>query len=86
MLLGEGHCVVIDATNQAVKADAAQGLATFDEYAAEVEKIYVEGKFKQLLSTIDLAKKHGGWDGEVVERHRQWDGSARTSGFACRSE
>lgn len=66
MLLGEGHCVVIDATNHAVKADAAQGLATFDEYAADIDKIYVEGKFKQLLSTIDLAKKHGGWDGEVV--------------------
>lgn len=66
MLLGEGHCVVIDATNHAVKADAAQGLATFEEYAADIGKIYVEGKFKQLLSTIDLAKKHGGWDGEVV--------------------
>ncbi|OCB32796.1 hypothetical protein A9X02_24260 [Mycobacterium malmoense] len=67
MLLGEGHCVVIDATNHAVKADAAQGLATYDEYAADVDKIYVEGKFEQLLSTIDLAKKHGGWDEEVVD-------------------
>jgi hypothetical protein len=38
MLLGEGHCVVIDATNHAVKADAAQGLATFDEYAADIDK------------------------------------------------
>jgi len=66
MLLGEGHCVVIDATNHAVKADAAQGLATFEEFAADIDKIYVEGKFKQLLSTIDLVKKHGGWDGEVV--------------------
>ncbi len=66
MLLGEGHCVVIDATNHAVKADAAQGLATFEEFAADIDKIYVEGKFKQLLSTIDLAKKHGGWDGDVV--------------------
>ncbi|WP_234809151.1 hypothetical protein [Mycobacteroides saopaulense] len=67
MLLGEGHCVVIDATNHAVRADAAQGLSTFDEYAADIDKIYVEGKFEQLLSTIDLAKKHGGWDGEVVD-------------------
>lgn len=66
MLLCEGHCVVIDATNHAVKADAAQGLATFEQYAADIDKIYVEGKFKQLLSTIDLAKKHGGWDGNVV--------------------
>jgi hypothetical protein len=66
MLLGEGHCVVIDATNHAVKANAAQGLATFQEYAAEIDKIYVECKFRQLVSTIDLAKKHGGWDGNVV--------------------
>ena len=42
-------------------------MATFDEYAADIDKIYVEGKFEQLLSTIDLAKKHGGWDGEVVD-------------------
>jgi hypothetical protein len=46
---------------------AAEGLATFDEYAADIDKIYIEGKFEQLLSTIDLAKKHGGWDGEVVD-------------------
>jgi hypothetical protein len=40
---------------------------TFDEYAADIDKIYIEGKFEQLLSTIDLAKKHAGWDGEVVD-------------------
>jgi hypothetical protein len=67
MLLGEGHCVVIDATNHAVKADAAQGLANFDAYAADIDKIFVEGKFEQLLSTIDLAKQHGGWGGEPVD-------------------
>ena len=67
MMLGEGHCVVIDATNHAVKDEAAAGLATFDEYAADIDKIFIEGKFEQLLSTIDLAKKHGGWDSEVVD-------------------
>ena len=72
MLLGEGHCVVIDATNHAVKADAAQGLATFDEYAADIDKIFVEGKFEQLLSTIDLAQKHGGWGGEVVDARHEF--------------
>jgi len=55
MPLGEGHCVVIDASNHAVKADAAKGLASFDEYAAGIDNIHVEGKFKQLLSTIGLA-------------------------------
>ncbi len=66
MLFGKGHCIVIDATNHAVKEDAAQGLATWDEYSADIEKIFTDGKFEQLLSTIDLVKKHGGWDNETV--------------------
>jgi hypothetical protein len=67
MLFGKGHCVVIDATNHAVKKEAAQGLATWDEYSAEIEEIFTEGKFEQLLSTIDLVKKHGGWGNEKVD-------------------
>ena len=66
MLFGEGHCIVIDAINHAVKEDAAQGLATFDEYSTEIHEIFTEGKFEQLLSTIALVQKHGGWEGEVV--------------------
>jgi hypothetical protein len=66
-LFGEGHCVVIDATNHAVKADAAQGLATWDEYSADIEKIFTEGKFEQLLSTIGYVQKHGGWGNEKVD-------------------
>lgn len=67
MLFGEGHCIVIDATNHAVKREAAQGLATWDEYSAEIEEIFTEGKFEQLLSTIDHVKKHGGWGNEKVD-------------------
>jgi len=67
MIFGEGHCIVIDATNHAVKQEAAQGLATWDEYSAEIEEIFTEGKFEQLLSTIDLIKKHGGWENEKVD-------------------
>jgi hypothetical protein len=67
MIFGEGHCIVIDATNHAVKREAAQGLATWDEYSAEIEEIFTEGKFEQLLSTIDLLKKHGGWINEKVD-------------------
>jgi hypothetical protein len=67
MLFGEGHCIVIDATNHVVKSEAAQGLATWDEYSAEIEKIFTEGKFGQLLSTIDLVQKHGGWASEKVD-------------------
>lgn len=67
ILFGEGHCIVIDATNHAVKQKAAQGLATWDEYSAEIEEIFTEGKFEQLLSTIGLVKKHGGWGNEKVD-------------------
>jgi hypothetical protein len=70
MLFGKGHCVVIDATNHAVKADAAQGLASWEEYSADVEKIFTDtdsGKYAQLLSTIDLVLEHGGWKNERVD-------------------
>jgi hypothetical protein len=50
-----------------VKEEAAQGLATFAEYAADIDKIFVEGKFEQLRSTIELAQKHGGWGNDVVD-------------------
>jgi hypothetical protein len=64
MILGEGHCIVIDATNHAVKSEAAQGLATWDEYSAEIEEIFAQGKFEQLVSTIESVKKRGGWGDE----------------------
>jgi hypothetical protein len=67
VLFGEGHCVPIDATNHAVKEDAAQGLASWDEYDADIEKIFTEGKFEQLLSTIDYVRKHGSWNDEKVD-------------------
>jgi hypothetical protein len=67
ILFGEGHCIVIDAINHPVKADAAQGLATFDEYNADIHKLFTEGKFEQLLSTIAYAQKHGGRGNETVD-------------------
>ena len=70
MIFGKGHCIVIDATNHAVKEGAAQGLASWDDYSADVEAIFTsieDGKFRQLLSTIDLVKKHGGWGNEKVD-------------------
>jgi hypothetical protein len=64
MIFGEGHCIVIDATNHAVKSEAAQGLATWDEYSAEIEEVFAQGKFEQLVSTIESVKKRGGWGDE----------------------
>lgn len=71
MLFGKDHCIVIDATNHAVKADAAQGLASWEEYSADVEKIFMNtdsGKYAQLLSTINLVQKHDGWENEKVDK------------------
>lgn len=70
MILGKDHCVVIDATNHAVKEDAAQGLASWEAYSADVEKIFMDtdhGKYNQLLSTIALVQKHRGWEGQKVD-------------------
>jgi hypothetical protein len=70
MIFGQGHCIVIDATNHAVKEDAAQGLASWDDYSADTEAIFTDldhGKFRQLLSTIDLTQKHAGWEDEKVD-------------------
>jgi hypothetical protein len=44
MLFGEGHCIVIDATNHAVKDGAAQGLASWDDYSEDVEAILRESE------------------------------------------
>jgi hypothetical protein len=71
MILGKDHCVVIDATNHAVKEDAAQGLASWEAYSADIEKIFMDtdhGKYRQLLATIDLVQKHGGWQDRTVDR------------------
>lgn len=70
ILFGKDHCIVIDATNHAVKEDAAQGLASWEEYSADIEKIFMDtdgGKYKQLLCTIDLVQKHEGWRNEKVD-------------------
>ncbi|MFL0160287.1 hypothetical protein ACJH41_23350 [Mycobacteroides chelonae] len=69
MILGDGHCIVIDATNHAVKSEAAQGLATWDEYSAEIEEIFTQGKFEQLVSTIESVRKRGGWGDEKTDAH-----------------
>jgi hypothetical protein len=72
MIFGKDHCIVIDATNRALKEDAAQGLATWDAYSSEIEEIFTNGKFGQLLSTIDLVKKHGGWANEKIDTKTMW--------------
>jgi hypothetical protein len=75
MILGKDHCVVIDATNHAVKEDAAQGLASWESYSADIERIFMDtdhGKYSQLLSTIDLVQKHGGWEGRKVDNNTMY--------------
>ncbi len=38
-----------------------------DEYSSDITKIFTGGKFEQLLSTIALAREHGGWGDETVD-------------------
>jgi hypothetical protein len=82
MIFGRRHCIVIDATNHAVKEDAAQGLVSWAEYSADVEAIFTDvdhGKFGQLLSTVDLVKSHGGWGGSCHRRRTAFRGSFAAS-------
>ncbi|MDW5610660.1 hypothetical protein [Mycolicibacterium sp. D5.8-2] len=66
-LHGERLWAVIDATNHAVNASVAQGLSTWEDYSADIERTFTENKFEQLLSTITQLRQHGGWDHEVVD-------------------
>jgi hypothetical protein len=70
VLVSGKHCLLVDATNHWLDEKAAQGFADAAEYQADVEDTFVNKKFKQLKSTIDLLGKHGwkgcGFDHETI--------------------
>lgn len=55
-------CVLVDATNHWLDEKAAQGFAVPEDYQADIEETFVNKKFKQLKSTMELLKKRG-WEG-----------------------
>jgi hypothetical protein len=55
-------CVLVDATNHWLDEKTAQGFADPEDYQADLEETFVNKKFEQLKSTMELLKKHG-WEG-----------------------
>lgn len=62
VLVSGNTCVLVDATNHWLDAQAAQGLATPEDYSTDVEDTFVSRKFQQLMSTRQLLLENG-WAG-----------------------
>jgi len=62
VLVSGKYCLLVDATNHWLDEKAAQGYATAEEYQVDVEDTFVNKKFEQLKSTINLLSDHG-WEG-----------------------
>jgi hypothetical protein len=62
VLVAGKHCLLVDATNHWLDEKAAQGFADADEYRVDVEDTFVNKKFQQLKSTIQLLVRNG-WEG-----------------------
>ncbi|OBL09764.1 hypothetical protein A5646_11155 [Mycobacterium sp. 1245499.0] len=59
VLLHGNTCILVDATNHWLDADAAQGFADPDDYQTDLKETFVDHKFKQLQSTMKLLVEHG---------------------------
>lgn len=55
-------CLLVDATNHWLDEKAAQGFADAEEYRSDTEDTFVNKKFLQLKSTIELLDENG-WEG-----------------------
>jgi hypothetical protein len=66
-LFAGAYCIVVDATNHPVKATLAQGLSTWEDYSADIEKNFTGKKFDQLVNTIDQLRTRGGWGDEGID-------------------
>lgn len=62
ILVSGDTCVLVDATNVWLDANAAQGLSNPDEYQVELEQTFINKKFEQLKSTRQLLVENG-WEG-----------------------
>jgi hypothetical protein len=58
-------CFVIDATNHPLNFSIAQGLATSDDYEADMDKIFTNKKFDQLAQTMRQLRQRG-WEGSSI--------------------
>ena len=62
VLVSGKYCLLVDATNHWLDEKAAQGFAKVEDYTADVEETFINKKFQQLKSTIELLAENG-WDG-----------------------
>jgi hypothetical protein len=62
VLVSGKHCVLVDATNHWLDEKAAQGFGDEEDYQADIEETFVNKKFLQLTSTIELLTEKG-WQG-----------------------
>jgi hypothetical protein len=58
-------CLVIDATNHPLNFNIAQGLASTEDYAADMDKVFTNKKFRQLADTMRQLRKRG-WEGSSI--------------------
>lgn len=62
VLVSGRYCLLVDATNHWLDAKAAQGFADAEDYHSDVERTFLNKKFLQLKSTIELLAEKG-WEG-----------------------
>ena len=67
VLLSDDTCLLIDATNHWLDEKAAQGFADPEDYRADLEDTFVNGKFQQLQSTMKLLAQRG-WEGRTFDQ------------------
>jgi hypothetical protein len=59
VLVSGRYCLLVDATNHWLDEKAAQGFADVEDYTADIEETFVNKKFLQLRSTIELLARNG---------------------------
>ena len=64
VLVAGDTCVLVDATNVWLDADAAQGLSDPEEYQTDLEETFIKKKFEQLKSTRQSLIDNG-WQGHT---------------------
>ncbi|WP_236057309.1 hypothetical protein [Mycobacterium sp. SM1] len=62
VLMSGKLCLLVDATNHWLDEKAAQGFADAEDYQTDTEDTFVNKKFLQLKSTIELLDENG-WEG-----------------------
>ena len=61
VLVAGKYCLLVDATNHWLDEKVAQGFADAEDYRADTEEAFVNNKFLQLKSTIELLAEKG-WE------------------------